>query len=625
MRALKDSLAATAAANAATAAANARADASDARSEAALKDIEAALKETFFTRMLAISSSSAPDTPSKTDERRRGAPTPPSLEVPDELLAEFFAEADDAAVAAAWAAFCARHAAVWRAPPAGPRLKENRDVHPSIAAVLDAVVPAGLRVWRDKSAPDDVASAHVRPDFTLTGVRDAAPSTIGALLFAEVKLPGALDAAAFQVRAYLRRRVYKLCCEADARGEALDRIFAFGVATDGADVVIARGASGAPALGDSFAGAIPCPVRETARLPLLGDWNFRAQPRFNAAGEAPSGFRALWRICAAPQRLGDGGALESLRIALRWAGGVEEERELHLGERLGSGGTSDVYECDSADTEGCVLKVARVATAGVAAEFDAERDALLSMPEAAAAGLVPHLVASGERLRDESHARVGAAAGAVPWPALLLRPRGVPLAAWLALRVESAAAEAGAGDAAGAAASARLACADTALLRMLAALQEASSAGLVHCDVRPANVVVVAGEVMLVDWGCVVAAGTRVQQCGVAAFVDARVFTKSGLRARTHLDVLAALYTWLTIVYGDGSIAPWETSSRQELSELFAARSSWMEARAVGGGDGARGERGARVAQAARLLERMDARSHDTALGDAHACVEATH
>jgi hypothetical protein len=147
--------------------------------------------------------------------------------------------------------------------------------------------------------------------------------------------------------------------------------------------------------------------------------------------------------------------------------------------------------------------------------------------------------------------------------------------------------------------------------------------GVAHGEFRAD--LVVAGKVMLVDWGCVVAAGTRVQQCGVASFVDARVFSKSGLQARTHLDVLAALYTWLTIVYGDGSIAPWETSSRQELSELFAARSSWMEARAGWEGDGARGKRGARVAQAARLLERMDARSNDTALGCAHACVEATH
>ena len=56
----------------------------------------------------------------------------------------------------------------------------------------------------------------------------------------EVKQPQHVKAAACQTRAYLRRRMYQLCCEADARGDAMGDLFAFGVATDGASVIIAR-------------------------------------------------------------------------------------------------------------------------------------------------------------------------------------------------------------------------------------------------------------------------------------------------------------------------------------------------------------------------------------------------
>ena len=87
--------------------------------------------------------------------------------------------------------------------------------------------------------------------------------------------------------------------------------------------------------------------------------------------------------------------LTSLRVALHYindaasgmAGPLEGE-VLELGERLGSGGTSDVYACKSRVGGGssgggssgggcasascgdyCVLKVARVATASIAAGF----------------------------------------------------------------------------------------------------------------------------------------------------------------------------------------------------------------------------------------------------------------
>jgi hypothetical protein len=92
-------------------------------------------------------------------------------------------------------------------------------------------------------------------------------SIIGALIIAEVKLPGDLNAAVRQTCAYLRRRVYKLCCERRARGEPFDDIFALGAATDGREVLIVRMLSGAPAApGGSFQGANPCPSLATPPL-----------------------------------------------------------------------------------------------------------------------------------------------------------------------------------------------------------------------------------------------------------------------------------------------------------------------------------------------------------------------
>ena len=96
----------------------------------------------------------------------------------------------------AWTAFAAAHARVPR--PSRRKLDENRDVHPTIGVLLGAALGRDLRLWSNALAEDDVAVAKVRPDFTITHARDAMPSTIGALLLVEVKLPGDLIAACAQ-------------------------------------------------------------------------------------------------------------------------------------------------------------------------------------------------------------------------------------------------------------------------------------------------------------------------------------------------------------------------------------------------------------------------------------------
>lgn len=575
------------------ASANARADSERARAETLAKEV-------FFTSMRAISSSSAADTSSRSDVARRGAPEP-CVDVGD-VLNEGFPLSDETAVCDAWASFCARHAASWKRPK-GAKVKENRDVHPTIQWLLEAIVHApspALRVWHDAAAPDDIKRAHVRPDFTLTVLRDAAPSTIGAALFVEVKKPGHIDDAVCQACTYARRRVFKLCCEADARGEPLDGIFAFAAATDGAHVVIVRVSSGAPRAGESFENVTPCPILQSAPLPLFHSWDFLAQPTFGKSSGVPDGFRALWRLCASPLSLG--GATElltklSVTLTNDAAGCATEsaaegatvgarEVTLQLGERLGCGGISDVYVVSEDGGGwggvGCVAKLARVATLGIVAEFDAERSVLLAMAAAAIAGLVPTCVAHGTRAPDGARARAGDAAGASPWPVLVLRPRGLPLAAWVKVCVDAAATAAGEGGAAAAAAAQRIKCADAVALRLLDALGAAHAAGWVHCDVRPSNIVVAEGSAVLVDWGCArkVDSSPHLKNHGVAAFADSRIFTGGcGVAVAPAVDVVAMLYTWLAIAHGDGCVAPWGETGEHSL--LFCERTRCVAALAA--------------------------------------------
>jgi hypothetical protein len=225
--------------------------------------------------------------------------------------------------------------------------------------------------------------------------------------------------------------------------------------------------------------------------------------------------------------------------------------------------------------EGAVVKVARCLTEEVAAGFSAEERALTALRGAARVGLVPELVGAGARTPD---ARAGAHGGGA-WPLLVLRPRGVQLAAWVALRAAAAPRDARA--------RVRRAAASAVVGRVLDALDAAAAAGIVHCDVRPANIVVVGDAAMLVDWGCSCVRGAEAHSRGVAAFADARVFSPdtTSFKARPAQDVAGALLTWAAVACDAGCSAPWlapraaaPAGGGSTVADMLARREAWLAA-----------------------------------------------
>jgi len=553
--------------------------------------------DAFLNEMRGVAGSSSADTASHADVARRGATDPELGDVMATL--EGLPPPARNSASRAWAEFALAHEQGWVPPSDGKDLAENRDVHPSVSRLLAAVTARdALRVWHEGYAEDDVPTAKVRPDFLLTHVRDAGASTVGAAVMVEVKLPGCIDDAVVQLCAYLRRRVYKLCCERCARGEPFSDVFALGAATDGCGVVLVRMLSGAPAPGASFKGAKPCPSIATAPLPLLADWDFRAPVNFSLRAP-PAGVVALAHLCGSAAALGSCAPLTLLRADIVWAasgsdipggaggagdeGGSETRRvavavDLALGERLGSGGTSDAYEW--AGDASAVIKVARCLTEEIALGFAAEERALTALRSVASVGLVPELVGAGARTPD---GRVGEHGGGA-WPLLVLRPRGVQLAAWVAKRVAESPRDRGR-------AAARRSAASAVVARVLRALEAAAAAGLVHCDVRPANIVIVGDAAVLVDWGCSCERGSEARGRGVAAFADARVFAPSTttFAARPSQDVVGALLTWAAIACDVGCAAPWlapraaSPAGGSTVADMLARREAWLAAAAARG------------------------------------------
>jgi serine/threonine protein kinase len=147
------------------------------------------------------------------------------------------------------------------------------------------------------------------------------------------------------------------------------------------------------------------------------------------------------------------------------------------------------------------------------------------------------------------------------------------------------------------AAAARRAAADAVLPRVLDALAAAHMAGWVHCDVRPANIVVAGQGAVLVDWGIARAVGAPLESAGVEDFCDERIWRDRGVSARPHHDALAALFTWIVIAFGGDGGVPWTAG-------CCVARRAWISERARADASVAR------VARGIAALEVMTGRSN---------------
>jgi len=250
-------------------------------------------KDNFLGCMRGMSSSSAAESASGSDVWRRGAPIPDTVSLAT-LLPDLTA-GGPAECAAAWAAGCRSARDLALPAPLPSNLKETTHLHPLLNSLLRAATPPQLRLWWERVAADDVPHSEAKPDFLVTRARDAQPSLLGAVAIVEVKLPGAIEKAVSQACAYMRRRIFKLVSESDARGEDLSSICTWGVATDGEMVVLLRMRSGAPLAPATFEHCEPCPVESSPPLALLNwAWRDRPQPPLEPSAPLPSpGFAAL--------------------------------------------------------------------------------------------------------------------------------------------------------------------------------------------------------------------------------------------------------------------------------------------------------------------------------------------
>jgi hypothetical protein len=578
--------------------------ASEAQAEKALLlQIAASDKAAFYERMRIVASQASKLSPKAGQRLEVACQSDVGLDV---LMGGPLADqggADEGVIVEAWSRMCSSLRSTWR--HFSPKdMGENKHVHPVMKAVLMEVLPPFTRLWCNEIAPDDIPFDEAQPDFLLAHARDASPSLLGSIVLVEVKKEGNLRNACLQGANYLSRRMYRVCCEVDARGEATHNLAMYGVALDGQDMQLLRMASGTPLPGEgSYATATPCPVQRSPILPLL-PWKWHETKPPEPLPPPSLGFRALFAILRTATAASSAEApLMTLRACLRLQGGggggleggeaaalpEEEPTTLHLPIRLGRGGSSDVYAVEieaggvrlALQGGELVLKLPRWSSAAVGASFERECSALAAMgahvqahahtlPPTAPHSL-PQCVALGwlPDLRGKC---------AVQWPLLIMQPLGVPLTAWVAGR------SGGGSVASGCSVDAkpsllRMQCATQVGLCCARALRVAHGAGWVHCDVRPSNIVVRRGSdvAVLVDWGSSRGAKEDCLGEGVAMFSHQRLHGTTSCQAHIGLDAVALLLTWVSTAWDERCDAPWGGC----LPGLFDHRWKWLRDRAV--------------------------------------------
>ena len=524
----------------------------------------------------------------------------PRTEVVQDFVSTMFANLSKEEVGLRWQAFLELFY-LWEPPQTTDGAFERRNVHPVLNAMVDAAQPpiSLWRVWSEVLVSDSLDADEMEPDVTLTSKLESAPSALVAVGYGEWKRPpkpghggGRYSlAAAQQSRNYARRGVLRLTEEADDRRDDASQIQMIAFGSCGHDIVFSRVSSGAPPVGTSFCDATPFPSQQSQPLPLLAGWDF-VSTSWRPPAEPPEGFAALARMLSTPRDrlVATIGPLQSLVVqwspkdtSLQQAASNAPQHNLPLGDCLGAGGTSDVYRLGCSFTtsggvtvqgDSAVVKVPRAATASVCESYKAEVKALVALAtgHAADSAVLPKLLACGARCVHRAGAPV---LDRVPWPVLLMAPAGERLASMLQAHSVGKARPSGAG----AGRRARRAFADAVAADVLAALRHAHGCGVVHCDVRPENIVWTDGRAVLVDWGLACNSGTRLRCWGTRAFADDRIFVSDkGLCASRQVDVVALVYTWLAIVHGHRGTCrpPWLREAGAEAADLFTARDKWL-------------------------------------------------
>ena len=544
--------------------------AAEAAQRAAEADVLRQRGLTFFARLKGMSGSASESSSISTDVSRRGAPAPEEVSVED-----FFSGLPDVpadTVQAAWDVCREKLGA--RAEQTSSdlgKLRERKFVHPLVFTLLEEAMPPAapvslLRMWREAALEDSVPLSGAAPDVLWTHARDDSPCSLGACFSLELKRWDAsqLAVGCAQAGNYGRRLVARQATELLERGADLSSLRVFAAASTGEDVVLLCARSGVAAGADPYCGT-PCPMAQTPPLPLLRGWD----PARPAAVQRapPAGFAALMRILHTPPAL--------LNMCMLPLEHVDVTTPLYtgrltLGPRIGSGASSDVYACSLPGEQAAAVKLARAPTAHVRTLFEAEV-ASLSALSAAPLGAAPRLLSSGSR---ELPARAQVLPGSLssPWPLLLLSPVGQPLGQAL---VESV-------SVASDARAARRAFGDKVMRGVLRGLRAAHHERIVHCDVRPSNVVLIPTPLtlpaaLLLDYGLSREAGADARGLGVRAYAADCVFEQNRCVARAGLDLVGAAFTWISCVYGDDACrAPWRT--RRE------SRAEWLSREAQNDG-----------------------------------------
>ncbi len=441
---------------------------------------------------------------------------------------------------------------------------EVKVVRAVMAMVLTVIVDAAptrlWRYWRDVMVPDDVPLVQAKPDHCLTHARDAQVSLLGAHLIVEDKCPGDDKAARIQALQYGRRRVQKLLHLARDTGveaPGLAKVSTLVVATDVLSVRFMRVKSGWPADGKSFTSAKPFPSVETKSLQLLPGFTGLGRTGFSTRGlpkEPTRGFLALFRLLQLCGRRYDAvfvsGSPGASVLATLTATFDGVAVTLPLDARLGVGGISDVY---SVAGGGGVVKYPRHTSVVVGRQFQNEFDVLNAI-----GSLQGATVPSGAQLGAVPRTGLNASVG---WP--VLRMEG-PVGESLVLAVTRCADE-----------KERVDLANMVVGAVLDTLRVVHAEGIVHCDVRPANIVLADGIAYLVDWGASRKCGEKAAHHGVPAYAAPGVFTEADYRAGAAMDVCGALCTWIAIVHGGAAVeVPWIVAATPEAAD--AARTEWL-------------------------------------------------